>query len=212
MNLWSDSFSDGGRIPARCAFGAIDPATHVRLSDNLNPHLAWDGVPAGTQSLALFCIDIDAPSVGSDVNQEGRSVPRSLARVEFYHWSLIDLALAQKSIAEGAASSGVTAHGKSGPEFNGQRHGLNDYTGWFAADADMAGKYFGYDGPCPPWNDERVHRYIFRIYALDVARLELDGNFTGAQAMQAVRGHILDEAQILGVYALNPTVAASLAD
>ncbi len=63
MRLWSDSFSDGGVIPAACAFASIDrgdPAAHVRLSTNRNPHLAWDDVPTGTESLVLLCRDIDA--------------------------------------------------------------------------------------------------------------------------------------------------------
>ena len=34
----------------------------------------------------------------------------------------------------------------------------------------MFGDYYGYDGPCPPWNDELVHRYVFTLYALDVAQ------------------------------------------
>ena len=51
---------------------------------------------------------------------------------------------------------GVTPRGKSGPDSaGGTRSGLNGYTEWFAGDADMGGQYFGYDGPCPPWNDER---------------------------------------------------------
>jgi phosphatidylethanolamine-binding protein (PEBP) family uncharacterized protein len=41
--------------------------------------------------------------------------------------------------------------------------------GWFAGDNDMRGDYYGYDGPCPPWNDEIVHRYVFTLFALDVA-------------------------------------------
>ena len=51
MKVWSDSFSDGGVIPGEFAFGVIDPRTHVRLSNNRNPHLAWSDLPAGTQSL-----------------------------------------------------------------------------------------------------------------------------------------------------------------
>jgi phosphatidylethanolamine-binding protein (PEBP) family uncharacterized protein len=43
----------------------------------------------------------------------------------------------------------------------------------------MAGEYYGYDGPCPPWNDERVHTYVFTLYALDIPRLPLEGRFTG---------------------------------
>ncbi len=219
MRLWSDSLTDGGVIVPRCAFGVIDPLTHIALSANRNPHLAWDDVPAGTQSLALFCIDIDAPAVGTDVNQVGRTVAEALPRTEFFHWTLVDIPAALKSITEGMFSDMVTPGGKPGPQVpfaikNGTEHqlrqGLNDYTGWFATDPDMAGQYFGYDGPCPPWNDLRVHRYLFRLYALDVAQLPIDGDFTGLEARQAIHGHILDEAQVLGIYSLHPDVAKTL--
>ncbi|HBI70640.1 MAG TPA: hypothetical protein DDZ22_17030, partial [Massilia sp.] len=73
MKIWSDSFTEGGLIPPECAFAVIDPATHVRLSSNRNPHLAWDDVPAGTQSLVLLCHDGDAPTDGTNVNKEGRT-------------------------------------------------------------------------------------------------------------------------------------------
>ena len=220
MKLWSDSFSDGGLIPPDCAFAVIDPATHVRLSTNRNPHLAWDDVPAGTQSLVLLCRDIDAPSVATDVNKEGRVVPDALPRVDFYHWILVDIPVAMRSISEGMFSELVTPHGKSGPLVpflvkNGTEHqlrqGINDYTSWFRTDPDMAGEYFGYDGPCPPWNDLRAHAYLFTLYALDTPQLMLEGNFTGPEARLALRGHILDEAQMFGVYSLNPDVAAILA-
>jgi Raf kinase inhibitor-like YbhB/YbcL family protein len=219
MKLWSDSFVEGGLIPPQCAFAVIDAAAHVRLSSNRNPHLAWDDVPHGTQSLVLFCRDVDAPTVGTNVNLEGRVVPEDLPRTEFFHWSLVDIPVALRALAEGQFSDMVTPHGKSGPLVpftikNGTehqlRHGLNDYTSWFASDPDMAGEYYGYDGPCPPWNDERVHAYVFCLFALDIPRFPLEGSFTGAEARLAIRGHILDEAQIYGVYTLNPEVAGSL--
>jgi len=212
MRLWSDSFRDGGVIPGEFAFAVAAPATHVRLSGNRNPHLAWDEVPAGTESLALFCIDVDVPTVGTDVNREGRSVPEDLARTEFFHWSLVDIPPQRQAIAAGEFSDAVTPRGKSGPQVAGQplRHGKNDYTGWFADDPEMSGDYYGYDGPYPPWNDERIHHYIFRLYALDVPRLPLEGAFTGQEARAALRGHILDEAQIVCAYSLNPAVAETL--
>ena len=46
-------------------------------------------------------------------------------------------------------------------------------------DKKLAGTYAGYDGPCPPWNDARPHRYIFTLYALKVKSLNLPKNFTG---------------------------------
>ncbi|MET3132321.1 Raf kinase inhibitor-like YbhB/YbcL family protein [Oxalobacteraceae bacterium GrIS 1.11] len=218
MKLWSDTFRNNGLIPAENAFGALDPHTHVRLSQNRNPHLAWDEVPNGTESLALFCIDGDAPLDAAGVNRKGRSLAPALPRGEFFHWSLVDLPLELGSIAEGGFSDRVTARGKGGAPIawlDGSaayqlRQGLNDYSTWFAGDPDMAGDYYGYDGPCPPWNDERIHHYIFRLYALDTPRLQLDARFTGLQARAAMYGHILDETQLVGAYSLNPALAITL--
>jgi Raf kinase inhibitor-like YbhB/YbcL family protein len=213
MKLWSESFRDGGVIPAEFAFAEPDPVSRVRLAPNRNPHLAWSEVPNGTESLLLLCIDGDAPAFGDDVNQEGKLLSPSLLRADFYHWSLADIPPQLAAIAAGQLADGVTAKGKPGPDVSlavsggaeyRLRQGVNDYTNWFAGDPQMAGDYFGYDGPCPPWNDLRVHYYVFRLYALDVPRLPLAGRFTGPQASAAMHGHILDEAQIIGVYSLNP--------
>ena len=207
MKLHSDSFADNSPIPAEFAFCKPDPAAHVNLSDNRSPHLAWEGAPDGTRSFAVICVDPDVPSVGDDVNQEGKTVSKTLPRVDFYHWVLVDIPAGTTSLAAGADSTEVTAKGKAvGPTPNGLR-GINDYTGWFAGDADMGGDYGGYDGPCPPWNDELLHHYVFRVYALDVPGLGLSGAFTGQQAMEAMAGHILDQAEWTGTYTLNPAVS-----
>ncbi|HEY8608729.1 MAG TPA: YbhB/YbcL family Raf kinase inhibitor-like protein [Noviherbaspirillum sp.] len=210
MKLWSDSFKDGAGIPGEFAFCVIDPAAHVAMSANRNPHLAWSDLPAGTKSLALICHDYDVPSRGDDVNQEGKTVPADLPRVDFFHWVLVDLPATTGAIADGQYCNGITPRGKGGPAIgSGQpgRHGLNDYTGWFAGDAEMAGDYFGYDGPCPPWNDSIRHHYVFTLYALDIDRVPVDGKFTGQQVRDAIRGHILAEAKLTGTYTLNPGLA-----
>lgn len=215
MKLWSDSFKEGAAIPGAYAFCVIDPVTHVALSANKNPHLAWSDVPAGAKSLALIVHDPDVPSRGDDVNQEGKTVPADLPRVDFFHWVLVDVPPGTSHIAAASFSDGVTSRGKSGPSIAtspidgaqiNPRQGLNDYTGWFAQDAQMAGDYFGYDGPCPPWNDAIVHRYVFTLYALDIARAPVDGKFTGAQVRDAIAGHVLAQTSICGWYGLNPAV------
>lgn len=207
MKLTSDSFKDMGAIPGRCAFAVPDPNTHVRLSDNKNPHLAWSDLPAGTKSLVLIGHDRDVPSKGDDVNKEGRQIPATLPRVNFYHWVLVDLDPEGRLLREGEFSSGVTPHGKNGPEApRGARQGINDYTEWFAGDKDMAGDYYGYDGPCPPWNDTIVHHYVFTLYALRVAKCPLQGKFTGPKVLAAIKSEVLGSAQLTGVYALNPAV------
>jgi Raf kinase inhibitor-like YbhB/YbcL family protein len=207
MKIWSDSFTNGAAIPARCAFGKPHPQTHVELSDNKNPHLAWSDLPAGTQSLVVICHDSDVPSRADDVNQEGKSVPASLPRVDFYHWVLVDLPPDTAAIAEGEFSSGITPQGKPGPQAaRGTRQGLNNFTQWFAADAAMRGDYFGYDGPCPPWNDSIVHHYHFTVYATDLPRCAVDGSFTGPDVLAALAGHVLATAAIVGTYVMNPSV------
>jgi hypothetical protein len=205
MQLRSDSFSDGAAIPPEFAFGKRGEDQPCVLSANRNPHLAWQEAPAGTRSYALACVDLDVPGRGDDVNQPGRAVSRDLPRVEFAHWLMIDIPPDCNEIAAGACSDGITARGKREPDGPaGARQGRNDYTGWFASDKDMAGVYLGYDGPCPPWNDERVHHYQFRLYALDLPKLELSDAFDWTQMQQALRGHVLAETQWAGTYTLNP--------
>lgn len=207
MQVTSTSFRDGAPIPAEYAFCAMDAKTHATLSQNRSPQLAWSGAPAGTKSFAIVCHDPDVPSKGDDVNQEGRVVPRTLPRVDFFHWVLVDLPTLPAHIEAGEFSQDVMPRGKNGPgTARGARQGLNDYTGWFAGDKDMAGDYFGYDGPCPPWNDEIAHSYVFTLYALDIPRCPVEGKFTGQQVREAIKGHVLAEAGITGVYTLNPTV------
>lgn len=208
MKLVSHSLIDGQPVPAEFVFAVIDRTNHVALSTNRNPHLAWSDIPTGVRSFAIICHDPDVPSRGDDVNQEGREVPADLPRVDFFHWTLWNIPASVSEIAAGSASDGVTARGKPGPDAGGGRqHGLNDYTGWFAGDADMKGDYFGYDGPCPPWNDSIIHHYVFMVYALDVEKLDISGDLSGASVRAAIAPHVLAEASITCTYTLNPRLA-----
>ena len=205
MKFWTDSFTR--IIHGDNALCIPQAQNHVSFGGNHNPHLAWSDLPDGTKSLVLICHDPDVPSRGDDVNQEGRTVPASLPRVDFFHWVLVDLPTAPVHIEAGEFSQDVMPRGKNGPgTAHGARQGLNDFTGWFANDKDMCGDYFGYDGPCPPWNDEIPHRYVFTLYALDTTRCPVEGKFTGQQVREAIRGHVLAEAGITGIYTLNPSV------
>ena len=206
MRLSSRDFANGQPIPETCAFGRTgDAGEPCVLSTNRNPQLAWSEVPEGTCSLVLLCIDVDVPTRADDVNKPGRVVPADLPRAEFVHWMMIDIPRECRELEHGSCSDGVIARGKRTPPGPpGARQGRNDYSGWFAGDADMAGDYFGYDGPCPPWNDERLHHYHFHVYALDVANLDLDVRFTLADLRAAMRGHVLAEAELIGTYTLFP--------
>jgi len=67
---------------------------------------------------------------------------------------------------------------------NGIRQGMNSWP------------RIGYGGPCPPGG---THRYYFKLYALD-AVLDLAPGATKAQLIQAMTGHILSEAMLMGKY------------
>jgi Raf kinase inhibitor-like YbhB/YbcL family protein len=56
----------------------------------------------------------------------------------------------------------------------------------------------GYRGPCPPPGHGR-HRYVFRLYALD-ADLELGAGVAKAALEQAIEGHVLTIAELVGTY------------
>lgn len=73
------------------------------------------------------------------------------------------------------------------------------------ADEELSGGAFhginswgntGYGGPCPP---NGIHRYFFKIYALDEKVLTSPGA-TKQQLEDAMKGHILDEGQLMGMY------------
>ena len=199
-------FEDGQPLPDSYAFCVPAEQGHVKLGPNTNPAISWSQGPAATASYLLLLTDPDVPGLGNNANKEGLSLPVDLPRVRFYHWVLADIPTHLTAIGEGASSSEVTARGKPlGPTAFGLR-GYNDYTIWFGGDEQMEGDYGGYDGPCPPWNDERVHRYIFSVFALDVPKLPLAIRFGGAQALAAAKGHVLAKGSYSGTFSLNPSL------
>ena len=56
----------------------------------------------------------------------------------------------------------------------------------------------GYRGPCPPPGHGR-HRYVFRLYAID-AEPELASGAAKAEFEQAIKGHVLTTAELVGTY------------
>lgn len=202
MRITSESFEHGRRIPAEFAMGAPDG-----FGGNRSPHLAWQDAPAGARSFVLLCIDMDVPTHGALVANAAVPIPVEHPRGEFVHWAMVDIPADVHALAAGACSDGVTPRGKAQPPGPaGARQGLNDYTGWFAGDAQMGGDYFGWDGPYPPGHDLRLHRYFFRLFALDVARLDAADRFTAGDVFRAMHGHVLAETATYGTYSLNPAV------
>ena len=209
MRLTSNSIENGTFIDAKHAFGRIDADEHMVLSNNLSPHLSWEEFPERTQSFALICVDPDVPSSGELVNREDAQVPTDLPRCEFFHWLMVNIPLTTRELAEGLCADEVTVGGKQDPQGpEGSLQGLNGYTDFFAG-SDMAGEYHGYDGPCPPWNDDRMHHYHFTVFALDVAKIDLDTGYTGPEMIAAIRDHIIDQASLSVRYSLNPALDES---
>jgi Raf kinase inhibitor-like YbhB/YbcL family protein len=95
----------------------------------------------------------------------------------FTHWVLYDLPATTTSLPEGA--------GKNGKFKESSKQGVNDF-----------GR-IGYGGPCPP---EGTHRYIFRLYALNIAGLNLKEKATKEEVLKTAKGHVISETELVGTY------------
>jgi Raf kinase inhibitor-like YbhB/YbcL family protein len=93
------------------------------------------------------------------------------------HWVIFNLSADARELPEGVPAQDTLP---SGP-----RQGLNDF------------KRVGYGGPCPP--PGKPHRYYFKLYALDKV-LDLKPRVTKAQILDASKGHVLAEAQLMGKF------------
>jgi len=192
LTMKINSIENGQPIATKFAYCMPDGKGATTNGGNINPAISWSGAPTGTKSYALIVVDPDVPGNFDAANKPGQTIANDAPRRNFYHWVLVDIPASTTSIAEGADSKGTSAKptGKTSYGINGQ----NDYgTG--------AG---GYNGPCPPWNDDRMHHYHFAVYALDISSLNLTGNFTGKQAEDAMTGHILAKGEVVGTYTNNP--------
>ena len=123
-------------------------------------------IPEGAKSFALICHDPDVPTRVDDVNKEGREIAESFPRDLFFHWVLLDIPATVREIPAGSQSDRITPKGKPGPAApGGLRHGLNDYTKWFAGDKDMGGDYYARYAmvPCAARHGTTCgsHHYVF---------------------------------------------------
>jgi Raf kinase inhibitor-like YbhB/YbcL family protein len=96
-------------------------------------------------------------------------------KTTWVHWVLYNLPAETSALREGATAAELPA---------GTREGINDW------------KRPGYRGPCPPVGR---HRYFHKLFALDVVLADL-GRPDKAALEQAIRGHVLAEAQLVGTY------------
>jgi Raf kinase inhibitor-like YbhB/YbcL family protein len=93
------------------------------------------------------------------------------------HWVIYDLPAQTKELTEGTAKTETLA--------NGAKQGVNDF------------HRIGYSGPCPP--PGLPHRYFFKLYALD-APTNLNPRATKQHLLEAMKGHVLAETELVGRY------------
>jgi Raf kinase inhibitor-like YbhB/YbcL family protein len=206
-----DGFKSGGMIPTKYAFCAAAAQGHTTGGANISPRIAWSKGPSGTKSYAIILYDTDSPAAEREkINKEGETLTAAVPRQKFFHWVLVDIPPNVTSLPEGAESNARVLHGKPATPSKFGVRGLNDYTKVTASNDAMKGQYFGYDGPCPPWNDENVHHYHFTVYALSVKTLDLPSDFDAPAALAAMKGKVLAEGRELSLYTQNPAKGATV--
>jgi len=99
----------------------------------------------------------------------------SAPKMIWVHWVLVNLPAADASLPEGVSPDDLPT---------GTREGLNDW------------KRTGYGGPCPPIGR---HRYYFKLYALDTVLSDISRP-DRARLENAMQGHILQQAVLMGTY------------
>ena len=155
MRLASDALRDG-RIPVK----------YSKDGENVSPPLAWSGVPAGTQELALLFENV---------------TPQ--AKEPFVQWLVYGIPADAGGLPEGYR------HKRDPKEPVDVRQGRN------------AQGNVGYDGPLGTLG--RTIRYRFRLFALD-QRLDLAPGRDEAAFLDAIAGHVLDEAELPLTYERGP--------
>ena len=90
----------------------------------------------------------------------------------FTHWLLVNIPATASALAEGDTTTGISGQNGFGKP--------------------------GYGGPCPPRGS--THRYFFKLYALDVAAINLKAGATRGEVETALKGHVIGQAQLLGRY------------
>lgn len=121
-------------------------------------------------------MDINPPLLIDNVPEKAKSLALIVddpdaPRGIWVHWVLWNIDPKTKEIKEDSVPKGAS-------------QGLNDF------------RKNDYGGPCPP---SGTHRYFFKLYALD-SILDLGSNSTKIDVEKAMKGHIIEQTQIIGLY------------
>jgi Raf kinase inhibitor-like YbhB/YbcL family protein len=198
LKVTLDGLDSGEKLPLSAAFCA--PPSVAAADHNISPAISWSKGPSGVRSYVLIMTDLDVPRNMSLINKPGVTIVADAPRMPFIHWLLVDIPPSITHLAKGAESDGFVPKGNPvGPTDHGLR-GANVYTNFYPKDSPLAGPHGGYDGPCPPANDLKIHRYVFSVYALDIKSLGLSGVFFGDAAQENMQGHILAQGEATALY------------
>ena len=204
------SIKEGGVVPDKFAFCQPAATGHLAPGKDISPRITWSAGPRGTQSYAVILSDSDSPKENRDkMNKEGTTVPAATPRQTYFHMVLVDIPANVRALKEGNASTARVPHGKPATDTKVGVPGLNTFTVVTAANDALKGKYYGYDGPCPAWNDElSPHHFTFSVYALSVKSLGLGADFDGPAALAAIKDKTLAEGKLDALYSTNPDKGA----
>jgi len=183
----SKSIENGKPIAEKFAFCAPDGAGKTKNSSNISPEISWSGAPAGIKSFAIVVVDQDVPAKFDDANKDGKTIAADFPRQNFYHWVQVDIPANVTKIAE-----------SEGKKFTSGVALINNFAS-FMKDKP-ATDFKGYDGPCPPWNDARIHNYHFGIYALDVAKLDVKPTDDASKTAAEIEKHAIAKGELVGTF------------
>ena len=149
--------------------GGMIPREFTCDGADTSPPLEWSGVPQAARALALICDDPDAP-VGT-----------------WAHWVLYDLS-AQHRVAR--------QRNRGGPRGDARSKGRCQTARAYRYPGQ---ERFRQDRLRRPLPTAGVHRYFFRLYALD-QQTELAPGATRTAVFKAIAGHILADGHLMGKY------------
>jgi Raf kinase inhibitor-like YbhB/YbcL family protein len=192
------SVDQNGLLEGDCAFCDMSVEGYGK-GKNLSPHLLWGNAPEGTKTFALLCVDIDVPTDFTYANKAGVFIEATQERKNFIHWMVGNIPQNINELPKGfmnrdSISTDLTSLNLN---HNDLVLGLTDYNSRFG------NKAIGYWGPCGPTNDLRLHRYIFKIYALSTERLSLEPGYNYDDFKVEVEKSLIATTNVTGLYSRN---------
>ena len=179
-----DAIDATGKIAPDAAICIPDGKGKSTDGKNIRPGIDWTAGPKATQSYAILVTDPDVPADISVAYKADHQIAANALRQTFYHWAQFNIPAGTTSLKGGdAALAGISGANQVGPSKD----------------------KLGYGGPCPPFNDARLHHYHFTVYALDTM-LELEEGASAADVAAAMKGHVLSRGQQIGTFTNAPAL------